>query len=208
MGYSRPLLNLRVLLQTAGRFFLYPYSFVLHKVYFIGEAMLHWPSTPTSGEANTERFASVAKDDRIAHMLGIWSKSIRLDVCHLYGLIHFLLTSYIPRQLRCSISSKLLHCVLMLRPPRHEAKFCPFNRDFIFSQQSMTWKKRHCYREWQSRKGGQSSSNRVGEIARRNYTDAVLAGCPSLRREDCPCRTFASFPTHTSFNLTKFFILP
>ena len=72
----------------------YPHFIILQKVYFIGGAQLHWPSTPTSGEANTEQLASAAKDDRIAHMLSIWSKSIRLVVC-LYNFIsYFIWTSY------------------------------------------------------------------------------------------------------------------
>ena len=72
----------------------YPHSIILQKVYFIGGAQLHWPSTPTSGEANTEQLASAAKDDRIAHMLSIWSKSIRLVVC-LYNFIsYFIWSSY------------------------------------------------------------------------------------------------------------------
>ena len=56
--------------------------------------MLHWPSTPTSGEANTERLASFAKDDHIAHILSIWSKSIRLIVCLHNDISYFILTCY------------------------------------------------------------------------------------------------------------------
>ena len=56
--------------------------------------MLHWPSTPTSGEANTERLASSAMDDRIAHMLSICSKSIRFNVCLHNSISYFILTSY------------------------------------------------------------------------------------------------------------------
>ena len=56
--------------------------------------MLHWLSTPTSGMKITERLASSAKDDRLAHMLCIWSKSIRLDVCLSNSISLFILTSY------------------------------------------------------------------------------------------------------------------
>ena len=54
---------------------------------------------------------------------------------------------------------------------------------------------------------GQPSSNRVGEIAVRNLTDAVFADCLSLRLEDCLCWTVTSFPTHTRYKLTTFIIL-
>ena len=72
----------------------YPHFIILQKVYFIGGAQLHWPSTPTSGEANTEQLASAAKDDRIAHMLSSWSKSIRLVVCLYNSISYFIWTSY------------------------------------------------------------------------------------------------------------------
>ena len=54
---------------------------------------------------------------------------------------------------------------------------------------------------------GQPSSNRVGEIAVRNLTDAVFADCLSLRQEDFLCWTVPSFPTHTRYKLTTFIIL-
>ena len=75
-------------------YLLYFHSIILQKVYFIGGAQLLWPSTPTSGEANTERLASAAKDDRIAHMLSTWSKSIRVDVCLSYSISYFIWSSY------------------------------------------------------------------------------------------------------------------
>ena len=49
---------------------------------------------------------------------------------------------------------------------------------------------------------GQPSSNRVGEIAVRNLTDAVIADCLSLRLEDCPYWTMTSSPIHSRYNLT------
>ena len=95
LGNRRSMLNVSpsCCKRQDGHLF-YPHFIILQKVYFIGGAQLHWPSTPTSGEANTEQLASAAKDDRIAHMLSIWSKSIRLVVC-LYNFIsYFIWTSY------------------------------------------------------------------------------------------------------------------
>ena len=53
----------------------------------------------------------------------------------------------------------------------------------------------------------QPSSNRVGEIAMRNLTDAVFADCLSLRLEDCLCWIVTSFPTHNRYKLTTSLIL-
>ena len=95
LGNRRSMLNVNpsCCKRQDGHLF-YPHFIILQKVYFIGGAQLHWPSTPTSREANTERLASAAKDDRIAHMLSSWSKSIRLDVCLHNSISYFIWSSY------------------------------------------------------------------------------------------------------------------
>lgn len=149
--------------------------------------MLHWPSTPSSGVANTERLASFAKDDHIAHILSIWSKSIRLIVCLHNDTSYFILTCYSWESF--DVSNHPSFPIWCYNASPHTMKSCPVPLTEIFFSVSQAW---HEWKDtvngtWQSRTGSQSSSNRVGEIAGRNLTDAVFAGCLLLRREDCLC---------------------
>ena len=149
--------------------------------------MLHWPSTPSSVVANTKRLASSAKDDRIAHMLSIWSKSIRRRVCPFTDTSYFILTDY---NIWVVWGFKpFFYTLCSVNASPHTMKSCPVPLTETLFSVSRAWHERKdtVNGTWQSRTGSQSSSNRVGEIAGRNLTDSVLVGCLSLRREDSHC---------------------
>jgi hypothetical protein len=155
----------------------------------------------------TERLASDAKDDCLAHMLSIWSKSIRLGVCLSNSISLFILTSYSSKA-KGSFQALCLTLNNDNATP-HTMKPSPVPWTESLFSVSKAWHegKDTVHRKRQSQKGNQLSSNRVGEIARRNLTDAVLADSPPLRREDCPCWTLASVPTHSCCNLTAAILL-
>lgn len=165
--------------------------------------MLHWPGTPTSGEANTERLASSAKDDRIAHMLSIWSKSIRLLLCPYNDISYFILTCYSWESF--DVSNHPSFPIWCYNASPHTMKSCPVPLTEIFFFQSA----KHDMNE-KTQLMGRGNHEQVasrlqtGSVRSQGETSLTLFCWLSITSSGrLPLWTMASFPTHDCFNLTS-----